>query len=316
MPVTSPAVTGARRWVTYQRERFPLVAHGILILAFSGGAVAFASQLRAAGGVGDARPSAPAVVVAFVSCLLFFLQLRVADEFKDFEEDSRWRPYRPVPRGLVTLRELGWVAAGSAVVQLLLALWLSPRLLIPLAVVWGYMALMSREFLAAQWLRKRPVTVLWTHMLVIPLIDLYATSCDWLVAADGPKAIGAGLYWFLAASFFNGMVVEVGRKIRAPEDEEPGVETYSALWGRRRAVTVWLAMMVATLGCAVAAGAAIGAGTLVGGILGVLLLAGASIGHRMATAPRPGAGRTIETVAGIWTIAMYASVGLLPLVIG
>ena len=40
---------------------------------------------------------------------VFFLQLRIADEFKDFAEDSRFRPYRPVPRGLVTLTELGWV---------------------------------------------------------------------------------------------------------------------------------------------------------------------------------------------------------------
>ena len=41
--------------------------------------------------------------MAVVTSFLSFLQLRIADEFKDFDEDSRYRPYRPVPRGLVTL---------------------------------------------------------------------------------------------------------------------------------------------------------------------------------------------------------------------
>ena len=54
--------------------------------------------------------------------LLFFLQLRIADEFKDYEDDARYRPYRPVPRGLVSLRELAWVGVGAAAIQLALAI--------------------------------------------------------------------------------------------------------------------------------------------------------------------------------------------------
>ena len=90
------------------------------------------------------------------------------------------------------------------------------------------MALMTREFFVAEWLKARPFTYLWSHMLIVPLIDLYATACDWLPAGVAPPA---GLGWFLAASFFNGIVVEIGRKLRAPADEEPGVETYSAAVG-------------------------------------------------------------------------------------
>ena len=60
----------------------------------------------------------------------------------------------------------------------------------------------------------------------------------------------AGLGWFLAASFFNGIVIEVGRKVRAPQDEEPGVLTYSVAWGRPRALAVWLGAMAVTAACA------------------------------------------------------------------
>jgi 4-hydroxybenzoate polyprenyltransferase len=91
-------------------------------------------------------PRLDALSVAFATSLLFFLQLRVADEFKDFEEDSRFRPYRAVPRGLVTLRELAWVGVGAAAIQLALALWLDPSIAWLLLLAWIYLAMMTREF--------------------------------------------------------------------------------------------------------------------------------------------------------------------------
>ncbi len=74
-----------------------------------------------------------------------------------------------------------------------------------------------------------------SHMLILPLVDLYATACDWRVGGRAP-APPDGLAWFLVVSYLNGMVIEIGRKTRAPADEEHGVETYSALWGVRGAV--------------------------------------------------------------------------------
>src|SRR5260221_9845284 len=80
------------RWYIYQRERFPLLAHGPLVLAFSLSALCFSTLLRG----GQNWPAWPTISVAFLNSLFFFLQLRLADEFKDFEEDSKFRAYRPV----------------------------------------------------------------------------------------------------------------------------------------------------------------------------------------------------------------------------
>ena len=251
------------RWWTYQKERFPLVAHGPLIAAFSFCAVSYSRMLR---GEPDLAPW-PSLVVAFVTCVLFFLQLRIADEFKDIEEDTRFRPYRPVPRGLVKLRELGWLFVCGAVVQLVAALWLSPQMALLLLVPWIYLAAMSREFFAREWLKARPITYLWTHMLIMPLVDFYATGCDWLALGVHPPD---GLGWFLAASFFNGVVIELGRKLRAPADEETGVPTYTALWGVARAPLVWLAVICVTGVCAWQAADRIGFALPVAAILGTL----------------------------------------------
>ena len=294
------------RWWTYQAERFPVLAHGPLVFAFSFSAICFSSLLR-----GDASlPGAAAVATGFVTSLLFFLQLRIADEFKDFEEDSRYRPYRPVPRGLVTLRELGVVFALAAAVQLGLALWLRPGLAAWLAVTWAYLACMSREFFAREWLKARPVTYMWTHMLIMPLIDFYATACDWRVKADGPPS---GLFWFLAVSFMNGIVIEIGRKIRAPEDEEAGVQTYSVLWGREKAVLVWLCALSATAFCALVVAAKIGFGTPVATLLGLLLLAAGLVSFRFLRDPVSGRGKSFEAMAGAWTLLMYLGLGAAPL---
>ena len=296
----------ANRWWIYQRERFPLAGHGPLILSFSASAVALSALLR------GTWPSWPAVAVAFVSALLAFFQLRVADEFKDADEDRQFRPYRPVPRGLVTLPELARLGVASMAVQLALAWWLDPRLVVGLAAVWGYMALLSQEFFVAEWLKARPFTYLWTHMLVVPLIDLYATACDWVPAGATPPP---GLGWFLGASFFNGVVVEVGRKLRAPADEEPGVETYSAAWGRPRAVSTWLVALGLAGASAAAAARTAGVGGIMAGVAGVAVMLAALLGARFLQRPVPGSGKPFELFAGVWTLSMYLSVGILPLVL-
>ena len=307
MNAAAPAPAGWQRWAAYQHERFPLAAHTPLVLAFSASAVCFSRLVRGTAGL----PGAHAVAVAFVTSLLFFLQLRIADEFKDFEDDSRFRPYRAVPRGLVSLRELAWVGIGAGLIQLAAGLSLDRSIVWLLALPWVYLALMTREFFAPRWLKSHPVIYMTSHMLILPLVDLYATATDWWVA--GLRRPPDGLYWFLVVSYLNGIVIEVGRKTRAPADEEPGVETYSALWGMRRAVCVWLAAVGATAVAAWQAAIRIEFATpmlvLLAGLVSGCAVAGAALMRR----PSAGRGKTIETAAGIWTVMMYLGLGVFPL---
>ncbi|MEO0587424.1 MAG: UbiA family prenyltransferase [Planctomycetota bacterium] len=293
------------RWWTYQRERFPLVGHGPLIAAFSFCAVSLSVLLRD----GQDPPQWPKLLVAFVTCLLLFLQLRIADEFKDFAEDAEHRPYRPVQRGLVSLRELGCVFVGAAAVQLAMAAWLDWRLIGLLLVTWTYLALMSKEFFIREWLKSRPIVYMVSHMAIIPLVDLYATGTDWLAEGDRPPQ---GLAGFLAASFFNGMVIEIGRKLRSPDDEEVGVETYTVLWGRRAAVGAWLGLMLATAACAVWVATHVGSVAVVGGTLAAVFAGSAAVAIAFVRNPVPGRGKRLEALSGVWTLGLYLSLGAWP----
>ncbi|HSP43581.1 MAG TPA: UbiA family prenyltransferase [Luteolibacter sp.] len=291
------------RWWIYQKERFPLHAHGPLIAAFSACAVAFSSMLR-----GAPPPEWQSYFTAFGVCLLMFFQLRIADEFKDREEDERWRPYRPVPRGLVKLSELRVVFIIAALLQVALVLAHDIRLLLVLAVAWTYFTLMSVEFFRRDWLKARPVVYLLSHMGIMPLVDFFGTACEWLPrGASAPSGLG----WFLTASFFNGIVIEIGRKLRQPDAEEEGVETYSALWGKSGGAAAWLAAMAATLACAVIAAARIGFVLPVLAALGSILAIALIILPRYLRGQLPG--KHIESLTGLWTLVLYLMLGIVPL---
>jgi len=297
--------TSVKRWWIYQRERFPLVAYGILIAAFSSSAVGYSSLLRDSG-----LPARSSLLVAFASSFLFFLQLRILDEFKDFEEDAQYRPYRPVPRGLVTLRELGRVGLVAAGIQAALAVALDRRLVLLLVGTWIYLLLMAREFFVGEWLKARPALYLWSHMLIIPIVTLYATACDWSVAGTGvPDGVGV----FLMASFFNAIGIEIGRKVRAPADEEHGVTTYSAAWGARWAVCGWMLALSTAAALALVAAARITFVTPVAFIVAVSLSTAATIAWRFLQWQRRADARRIEHMSAVWTLLMYLSLGVAPL---
>jgi 4-hydroxybenzoate polyprenyltransferase len=295
----------SNRWWIYQRERFPIFAHGPLIAALSFSAVCVSSFLR-----GRPRlPDAGSFLVAFVTVLLFFLQLRIADEFKDRETDAHYRPYRPVPRGLVSLSELGGIAVAGMLIQFGLALWLHPSLTPLLGAVWIYLGLMFREFFARDWLTAHPLAYLSSHMVSLPLITLYATACEWIPAGASPPT---GLIWFLAASFFSGVVIEIGRKIRAPEEEEPGVDTYTALWGRRTAVLTWLgAMLLAAWGVLLVAGQT-GVVAPIATLCSLLSATAIIAAWLFLAQPVAKRAKLFEPLSGLWIFAVHLGLGLSP----
>jgi len=212
-----------RLW-QYQKERFPFMAYGLLVFSLTFAA----SGLQAV--------FSQSFFLVFTQAFCCFALLRIADEFKDYEDDVAFRPYRPVPRGLVTLRELAAVGLVCLVVLAGLAFILGNGLQ---WLIWlGFFALMSKEFFMAGWLKQHPLLYLISHMLSMPLLAWAMISpfqMGWQTDA-----------WFALLALFAGLILEVGRKIRLPEEEEDGVETYSVLWQRSPALLVWLGFVLAS----------------------------------------------------------------------
>jgi len=315
--MTTNTLNFHQRWWIYQHERFPILSHGLLIAAFSASAVSYSALQRGTLHGGEmAMPTIATLAVAFITSFLFFLQLRIADEFKDYEEDKRYRPYRPVPRGLIQLRELGVLGGVSMVAQLMLAAWLKPSLVGLLLLAWIYFGLMSKEFFVAKWLKAHPVIYLLSHMLIMPMIDLYVTACDWMLYGSALTVPHVELAWFLGISFLNGLIIELGRKIRAPEDEEHGVETYSALWGHRRATWIWLGIIILTAAATIGTAMQIDFVRPIAVLVLLLLTAAITIGTQFLHTTDQTRAKRIEQFSGIWTLLIYLFLGPIPLLLG
>lgn len=294
------------KWNIYQASRFPLLKHGLLILAFSSSAVSFSAMIS-----GRTSPEMLSYIVAFITCFLFFLQLRIADEFKDYDEDCLYRSYRPVPQGIITLKELKYLFIIASAIQLTAAAFLDIKLAGILLVVWVYLACMSKEFGIKPWLKAHPITYMWSHMLIMPMVDFYATATDWILFSTPPYA----LYWFVALSFFNGINLEIGRKIRSQKDEENGVETYSVLWGAKKATTAWLSMVLLTGLCAIGASYYLPTPffSIVIGFVTVYMLISIYQTLQFLKDTVNGSGKVFENLSGLFTLGVYLLLGLIPL---
>jgi 4-hydroxybenzoate polyprenyltransferase len=297
-----------KRFWTYLSERFALLPHVLMISAFTFSA---ASYSRISRGSEDIIPWA-FLVTGIITSFCFFLLLRIFDEFKDFDKDSIYQSYRPVPRGLISLKELKWVAIVIITLQIILNAIIMPVMLIAYALVMIYMAVMTKEFFLKDWILKHPVIYMITHMLIMPLIDFYTTGLDWINADSSPSK---GLIFFLLVTFLNGIVIEIGRKIRAPECEETGVETYSFLWGYKKATVIWLIVITATFIAALFASHFAGFGLVGVFVLLAFLLICTLPALVFLFKKTQISAQYIEYAAGLWTIAMYLTLGGVPMLV-
>jgi 4-hydroxybenzoate polyprenyltransferase len=295
-----------KKYLIYLSERFPLQTHIPIIAIFSFSAICYSLSA-----VGQAHfiPVANYAIAFFLTFSIFLL-LRISDEFKDHEDDMKYRKYLPVPRGLVSLANLKWIGIGLVILQLI-TVFLYPSFAPIYFISMLYLGFMFKEFFVEDWLKKHQIAYVFSHMLIIPLVDLVASSAHWGVAAiNPPTALG----WFFAVSFFNGILLEIGRKIKLPENEEEGVVSYSKLWGMYNAAYVWLGVLTVTLILAFVAASAIHSPIWVYVLLSVFAAAGSTTAVLFLKSPTQKKAKMIENASGLWTMGMYLNLGALPFI--
>ena len=180
-----------------------------------------------------------------LTVLAIFFHLRLFDEHKDYEEDSCHYPDRVLQRGLITLGDLKVLAALAIGLELGLAtLWAcrhTPAALIAVLATLGFSLLMLKEFFVGAWLRRHFLTYAVSHMLIMPLLAMVPYS----YTTGRPFWEAPPWYWFYAfVGFFVTFNWEVSRKIRAPDEEIEGVDSYTKVFGTYGAAYLVLAIRV------------------------------------------------------------------------
>lgn len=224
----------ARRVLAFLVERFPPVPQLVLMAVLFVAATLMGGVMLApaiGGSLGDIDPAK--ALAGFVGSLLFIVRLRLYDDVKDADTDRIENPTRPIPRGLVTVRELDVAAAVVLVVEGALIASVGSLTFWTWAIAAAWSVLMRVEFFVPEWLDRHVASFAISHMAVMGLIygSLLAIGIE---ARGGEATLGELLgspvvLGLMLASMSIGIGFEWGRKF----------ERYFATHGER-AWTWWL----------------------------------------------------------------------------
>ena len=260
----------------------------------------------------------------FIIIFMFFFQLRITDEFKDYEEDLKYRPYRPVQRGVISLKALGKIGIATIIIQIILAHVINPKLIYFMLLVWFYMFLMTKEFFIKNWLTERILIYALSHVVIMIFITLVIVKGTgyileshfletlYLSVEKYGKNIFIGLIPLFALNYLNGIVLEIGRKTRRADEEEHGVQTYSKLWGKKKAVVI-LSLLFAVEYFLVILGLSYTYEKyfLFSGLVLLIILI-ISIYFMIKFLKKDLSGKIVESVSGLWIVFSSMGMGLLP----
>lgn len=221
----SAGMSRAQAWAVYVKERFPLATYALLV-----GGLAISASVSGPEGVSAMRPGG--LGLAALGILMFFAELRLMDEYKDYRKDLVAHPQRPLPRGVLKVEEVGkTIQAGAWVMALYgLALWELTGWLSSVLYLFttAYLWLMYREFYVGEKLADYPLIYAITHQIILLPLSAFA-----LAAATGAPlfetvASRPALAYSIAVlgSFFS---YEVCRKL--DPRAHPVLKTYLAVYG-------------------------------------------------------------------------------------
>jgi 4-hydroxybenzoate polyprenyltransferase len=304
----TPQSPFAPRLWAYLQERFPPAAYGVLIVSYYSCNQFLAEALTAPEQL--MRYSIGSLMGA-VTMLCIFFHLRVFDEHKDYEEDCRHYPERVLSRGLITLKNLKVLGAIAIGLELLLAALVcplsKPAALVSVLVALGFSLLMLKEFFVPRFLRRHFLLYASSHMLIMPLLAMVVFSF-----ATGRYLWEApGWYWVYSfVGFFVTFNWEISRKIRAPEEEREGVDSYTKIFGTYGAAYAVLIVRAIDTGLVALVGWHLGMSPWFYAVLVLLYLVCmiSFVQFRFQTSPKTA--KRMETFAGIYIIAFDLAVAL------
>lgn len=214
----------------YLNDRFPIIP--VLLFAFGYGALGVGLSIDNIR-INYAYALRTLILFSFVF-LFFLLRQRVTDEFKDAEHDKRNFPDRPVPRGLISKKDLVLLGIFALVFEFICVLLLGKNFLLIYFSVFLYSLLMAKEFFAGDWLNKHFNIYLFSHELIFILFGIFFISIN--NYENNPLILLIKVLILFTAP----VSIEVIRKFSPRTNKEgvPVADTYTTVWGRGKTIFI------------------------------------------------------------------------------
>lgn len=221
-----------KRWLTFFRERTPMASYLLIAMGPAASAYALASN-----------PNSRSLFLAFFGFMLFFLVLRMMDEYKDYDKDVLAHPTRPLPRGIIQLSEFYWgINLGMVFLMAFDALLLLlgyPNSFLLFSLVILHLWLMYKEFYVGAWINARPILYAVTHQLILVTLCLYCIS---VYRVNGPLLFNTLDVVYALSVLFAFFSYEVCRKL--DPDAHIVLKTYLSVYGINGVIQIVTTLLV------------------------------------------------------------------------
>lgn len=212
-----------KKWITFLKERFEPLSHLTMIVLFVSGHILLARSL------GLLQLISWQFICLFIGVIFFFVKLRFYDEIKDYETDLTLNPTRPLPRGLVTHKDLHKGIILAILVELVSFGLCSKAGLLCAGLAIAYSLLMYKEFFIGKYIRPHLTTYAMSHTVVTILLSLAIFSS---LSGVPFFQLPLDLIYFSIVSWLLFNIFEFGRKSYLQNEERAQVPTYSKLFSR------------------------------------------------------------------------------------
>ncbi len=181
--------------------------------------------------------------VGIYTVFAFYMWLRIADDFKDYELDKRLFAHGPLASGRVYKKDLIIVCSIVQATAVVLNLLFMNNFIF-FVFLYSYGFLMSIWFFHKHKIQKNLMLALVTHNPVQMIVNIYVISFTCIKYTLNPfNWITFFVTWTL---YFPSLIWEISRKIRAPKEETEYV-TYSKLFGHVKATRFILVVTLADI---------------------------------------------------------------------
>lgn len=181
------------------------------------------------------------VITGWFGLLLFFIELRLMDEIKDYEKDKIAHPDRPLPKGLLSSGEVTaaiWILlAGMSIFSALIQSWIYFFIIV-------YLYLMYKEFFLGKSLESRPFLYGISHQLILLPLCLFPVSLM-MSPETLPLRSGFTFGMLILGSFFS---YEIGRKLNPKT--HPILLTYLQVSGKEKTIGALVFLQLLCMGMA------------------------------------------------------------------
>jgi 4-hydroxybenzoate polyprenyltransferase len=170
---------------------------------------------------------------------LFMLQLRMADEIKDFGKDSKAFPERILSQGIIPLSLIRYILYSTITIELIMSALMGKSHLIYMIILQVWAFLMAKEFFRKEFLEEQVTLSLVLHQMILPPLAIYSAlafiSIDDLV--PNLSLVLGLIYLSLIYTIY-----ELARKTWSPDRENENADSYTRFWGINGAIFVQMTL--------------------------------------------------------------------------